>query len=133
MLIVGFTRGILIVMKDGMISDTIVYYLVSLLSGASKYVSAYGMLFLQNIIKFFITGSSSQATITMPIMAPTAELIGLSKQIAVLAYQFGNGFADMFWPTSCAFTAVLWACRSTNGTNSLRRSSESCLCLRSSL
>ena len=63
MLIVGFTRGILIVMKDGMISDTIVYYLVSLLSGASKYVSAYGMLFLQNIIKFFITGSSSQATI----------------------------------------------------------------------
>ena len=102
MLIVGFTRGILIVMKDGMISDTIVYYLVSLLSGASKYVSAYGMLFLQNIIKFFIRGSSSQATITMPIMAPTAELIGLSKQIAVLAYQFGNGFADMFWPTSCA-------------------------------
>lgn len=102
MLIVGFTRGILIVMQDGMISDTIVYYLVSLLSGTSKYVAAYGMLFLQNIIKFFITGSSSQATITMPIMAPTAELIGLSKQIAVLAYQFGNGFADMFWPTSCA-------------------------------
>ncbi len=102
MLIVGFTRGILLIMKDGMISDTIVYYLVSLLSGASKYVSAYGMLILQNIIKFFITGSSSQATITMPIMAPTAELIGLSKQIAVLAYQFGNGFAEMFWPTSCA-------------------------------
>ena len=102
MLIVGFTRGILLVMKDGMISDTIVYYLVSLLSEASKFVSAYGMLFLQNIIKFFITGSSSQATITMPIMAPTAELIGLSKQIAVLAYQFGNGFAEMFWPTSCA-------------------------------
>ena len=102
MLIVGFTRGILIVMKDGMISDTIVYYLVSLLSETSKYISAFGMLFLQNIIKFFITGSSSQATITMPIMAPTAELIGLSKQIAVLAYQFGNGFAEMFWPTSCA-------------------------------
>ena len=107
MLIVGFTRGILLVMKDGMISDTIVYYLVSLLSEASKFVSAYGMLFLQNIIKFFITGSSSQATITMPIMAPTAELIGLSKQIAVLAYQFGNGFAEMFWPTSCALRCGL--------------------------
>lgn len=102
MLIVGFTRGILLVMKDGMISDTIVYYLVSMLSGTSRYISAYGMLFLQNIIKFFITGSSSQATITMPIMAPAAQLIGLSKQIAVLAYQFGNGFAEMFWPTSCA-------------------------------
>lgn len=102
MLIVGFTRGILLIMKDGMITDTIVYFLVSLMSGTSKYVSAFGMLVLQNIIKFFITGSSSQATITMPIMAPTAELIGLSKQIAVLAYQFGNGFADMFWPTCCA-------------------------------
>ncbi|MEG0091285.1 MAG: YfcC family protein, partial [Oscillospiraceae bacterium] len=96
MLIVGFTRGILLIMKDGMISDTIVYYLVTALEGTSKYVAAYGMLFLQNIIKFFITGSSSQATITMPIMAPTAELVGLSKQIAVLAYQFGNGFAEMF-------------------------------------
>ena len=102
MLIVGFTRGILLIMKDGMISDTIVYYLVTALDGTSKYITAYGMWFLQSIIKFFITGSSSQATITMPIMAPTAELTGLSKQIAVLAYQFGNGYAEIFWPTSCA-------------------------------
>lgn len=43
----------------------------------------------------------------MPIMAPTAELVGLSKQIAVLAYQFGNGFADCFWPTSCALCCGL--------------------------
>ena len=107
MLIVGFTRGILILMKQGCITDTIVYGLVNLLDGASKYVSAYGMLILQNIIKFFINGSTSQATITMPIMAPTAELVGLSKQIAVLAYQFGNGFADCFWPTSCALCCGL--------------------------
>lgn len=107
MLIVGFTRGILILMKQGCITDTIVYGLVTVLDGASKYVAAYGMLFLQNIIKFFINGSTSQATITMPIMAPTAELVGLSKQIAVLAYQFGNGFADCFWPTSCALCCGL--------------------------
>ena len=107
MLIVGFTRGILILMKQGCITDTIVYGLVTELDGASKYVAAYGMLFLQNIIKFFINGSTSQATITMPIMAPTAELVGLSKQIAVLAYQFGNGFADCFWPTSCALCCGL--------------------------
>lgn len=107
MLIVGFTRGILILMQQGCITDTIVYGLVNVLDGASKYVSAYGMLILQNIIKFFINGSTSQATITMPIMAPTAELVGLSKQIAVLAYQFGNGFADCFWPTSCALCCGL--------------------------
>lgn len=107
MLVVGFTRGILILMREGCITDTIVYGLVNLLEGASKYVSAYGMLFLQNLIKLFINGSTSQATITMPIMAPTAELVGLSKQIAVLAYQFGNGYADVFWPTSCALCCGL--------------------------
>lgn len=107
MLVVGFTRGITILMKQGCITDTIVYGLVSMLEGCSKYVAAYGMLIIQNIIKFFINGSTSQATITMPIMAPTAELVGLSKQIAVMAYQFGNGFADFFWPTGCALCCGL--------------------------
>ena len=91
MLIVGFTRGITVLMQQGCITDTIVYNLVNLLENASKYVAAYGMLILQNIIKFFINGSTSQATITMPIMA----------------YQFGNGFADCFWPTSCALCCGL--------------------------
>lgn len=107
MLVVGFTRGITILMKQGCITDTIVYGLVSVLEGGSKYVAAYGMLIMQNIIKFFINGSTSQATITMPIMAPTAELVGLSKQIAVMAYQFGNGFSDFFWPTGCALCCGL--------------------------
>lgn len=107
MLVVGFTRGITILMQQGCITDTIVHGLVTLLNGASKYVAAYGMLILQNIIKFFINGSTSQATITMPIMAPTAELVGLSKQIAVMAYQFGNGFSDFFWPTGCALCCGL--------------------------
>jgi len=107
MLVVGFTRGITILMKQGCITDTIVYGLVSMLEDCSKYVAAYGMLIIQNIIKFFINGSTSQATITMPIMAPTAELVGLSKQIAVMAYQFGNGFADFFWPTGCALCCGL--------------------------
>lgn len=107
MLVVGFTRGITILMKQGCITDTIVYGLVNVLEGGSKYMAAYGMLIMQNVIKFFINGSSSQATITMPIMAPTAELVGLSKQIAVMAYQFGNGFADFFWPTGCALCCGL--------------------------
>ena len=107
MLVVGFTRGITILMKQGCITDTIVYGLVSLLEGGSKSIAAYGMLIVQNLIKFFINGSTSQATITMPIMAPTAELVGLSKQIAVMAYQFGNGFADFFWPTGCALCCGL--------------------------
>ncbi|SDK14296.1 YfcC family protein [Natronincola ferrireducens] len=107
MMICGFTRGILILMQDAQIADTIVHSLVTVLEGQSKYISALGMLGLQNIINFFITGSASQATITMPIMAPVADLVDLNKQIAVLAYQFGDGFSNMFWPTVVAFECGL--------------------------
>lgn len=106
-LVCGFSRGVLQILQEAQIADTIVYSLSSLLEGQSTYVSALGMLGVQNIINFFITGSSSQATITMPIMAPVAELIGLNKQIAVLAFQFGDGFSNMFWPTVVAFECGL--------------------------
>lgn len=107
MLVVGFTRGILLTMQDAMISDTIVYYLSRLLNGHSRYFSAVGMLGIQNVINFFITGSSSQATITMPIMTPVADIVGVSRQTAVLAYHFGDGFSNMFWPTACALECGL--------------------------
>ena len=106
-LVVGFTRGILLIMQDAKISDTIVYYLARLLNGLSSYGSAVGMLVLQNIINFFITGSSSQATITMPIMAPVADIVGISRQTAVLAFCFGDGFSNMFWPTACSLECGL--------------------------
>ncbi len=107
MLVVGFTRGILLTMQDAMISDTIVYYLSQLLNGHSQYFSAAGMLAIQNVINFFITGSSSQATITMPSMTPVADIVGVSRQTAVLAYHFGDGFSNMFWPTACALECGL--------------------------
>lgn len=106
-LIIGFTRGILLTMQDAMISDTVVYGLSQLLNSSNKMLSATGMLILQNIINFFITGSSSQATITMPIMAPVADIVGLDRQTAVLAYCFGDGFSDMFWPTACTLNCAL--------------------------
>lgn len=106
-LVIGFTRGILLTMQDAMISDTIVYGLAKLLNSSNKVFSAIGMLVLQNVINFFITGSSSQATITMPIMAPVADIVGLSRQTAVLCYCFGDGFSDMFWPTACSLECGL--------------------------
>ena len=106
-LVIGFTRGILIVMKEALISDTIVYYLSSLLNIGNPVISSIGMLFLQSIINIFINGSSSQATITMPIMAPVADIVGVSRQTAVLAYCFGDGFSDMFWPTNCSLECGL--------------------------
>ena len=106
-LIIGFTRGILITMQEAMISDTIVHALSSLLKTSNPVLSAIGMLVLQILINFFIDGSSSQATITMPIMAPVADIVGLSRQTAVLAYCFGDGFSDMFWPTNCSLQCGL--------------------------
>ena len=99
--------GILILMKQGMITDTIVHGLVGLLSGTGTYVAAYGMVIIENIVKLFINGSTSAATITMPILAPAAELVGMSRSIAVLAYQLGHSFADIFWPTACALCCGL--------------------------
>lgn len=106
-LVIGFTRGILLTMQEAMISDTIVYGLSRLLSSENKVLSAIGMLFLQNVINFFITGSSSQATITMPIMTPVSDIVGLHRQTAVLCYCFGDGFSDMFWPTACSLECGL--------------------------
>ena len=62
--------------------------------------SAMGMLFAQNIINFFIPSGAGQALITMPILAPVGEMVGVSRQVSVLAYQFGDGFSNIFWPTS---------------------------------
>lgn len=107
LLVIGFTRGILLTMQDAMISDTIVYGLSKLLGSGNKALAAVGMLFLQNVINFFITGSSSQATITMPIMVPVADIVGVGRETAVLAYCFGEGFSDMFWPTACALQCGL--------------------------
>lgn len=107
LLVIGFTRGILLTMQDAIISDTIVYGLSKLLGSGNKALAAVGMLFLQNVINFFITGSSSQATITMPIMVPVADIVGVGRETAVLAYCFGDGFSDMFWPTACALQCGL--------------------------
>ena len=61
-----------------------------------------GMLTVQNILNFFIPSGSGLAMVTMPIMAPLADVVGLSREMAVVAYQFGDGFSNMFWPTAVA-------------------------------
>lgn len=99
---IGFTRAAILTMENAAILDTVIYYLSFFLVGSSKYLTSLGMLFSQNIINFFITGGPAQAMVTMPIMGPIADLAGLDRQIAILAFQFGDGFSNMFWPTAVA-------------------------------
>ena len=101
-LAVGVARSLTIVMENGHIIDTIINFMASTLATMPKTVAAIGMVVVQNFINFFIPSGSGQAATSMPIMAPLADAIGLTRQTAVLAFQFGDGFSNMFWPTSAA-------------------------------
>lgn len=106
-LVVGLARGLLVIMEGSMIIDTIVFSMASVVSALPKTVSAVGMLLVQSILNFFIPSGSGQAATTMPIMSPLSEVIGLTRQSAVLAYQFGDGISNSIIPTSGVLLANL--------------------------
>lgn len=87
--------------------DTIVHGLAQPLSALGSYGAAVGMLLIQTVINFFIPSGSGQAYATMPIMAPLADVVGVERQVAVLAFQFGDGFANMIVPTNVVLMSIL--------------------------
>lgn len=105
--VVALSKGILIVASDGRIIDTILYNLTSILENFHPIISSQMMFFVQTFINFFMPSGSGQAALTMPIMAPLSDLIGVSRQSAVLAFQFGDGFSNMIIPTSAVTMGVL--------------------------
>lgn len=106
-LVVGFANGIRIVLEDGQILDTIIYSSAGLLSNTSKIVAVEGMLIFQTILNFFIPSGSGQAAVTMPLMAPLADVLGITRQTAVLAFTSGDGFSNIIIPTSGILMAML--------------------------
>ncbi|MEW6080189.1 MAG: AbgT family transporter [Bacillota bacterium] len=106
-IIVAFARGILVVLTDGRILDTIIRALSIPLQNMPLHLSAVGMMLVQSAINFIIPSGSGQAAVTMPILAPLSDLIGLTRQTAVLAYQIGDGFSNILWPTSGYFMGAL--------------------------
>lgn len=101
-LFIGLSRSCSVVLEQGNVIDTAILYLSNAISGFPQALYSIGMLIVQNIIGFFITSGSGMAVVTMPIMAPLADLIRMSREMAVTAYQFGDGFSNMFWPTAVA-------------------------------
>ncbi|MCM3705641.1 MULTISPECIES: YfcC family protein [Cytobacillus] len=106
-LIVGFARAILVVMENGLIIDTMINGLASAISTLPNTLNAVGMFFVQVVINFFIPSGSGQAATTMPIMAPLADLLGIERQVAVLAFQYGDGITNSIIPTSAALMGYL--------------------------
>lgn len=106
-IMVGFARAILVVMQDGQIIDTVVYNMATFVQGLPASVSAVGMYFMQACLDLFIPSATGQAAATMPIMIPLSDVVGINRQVAVLAYQFGDGFTSYILPTSGTLIATL--------------------------
>ncbi|MCB2204009.1 AbgT family transporter [bacterium] len=99
-MIVGFAGGIIVLLEDGHVMDTILYGMSRVTSNMPRMLSADAMYGMQMALNFFIPSGSTKAALTMPIMGPLADLSGLTRQTAVLAYQLGDGFTNMIIPTS---------------------------------
>ena len=106
-LLIGFARAIALLLEDGAVLHTVVNGLAAPLTLVGAELSAVGMLFIQSILNFFIPSGSGQAFVTMPLMAPIGDLVGVSRQIAVLAFQFGDGLMNMIVPTNPVLMGIL--------------------------
>jgi len=107
-LLTGVAKAIVVVMDDAHIKDTIIFALSNGLDRLPSMVSAQTMLVAQTMLNFFIPSGSGQAAATMPIMAPLADMLGVSRQVACLAFQFGDGLSNLVWPTcGCVIICAL--------------------------
>ena len=108
-LLIGFARAIYVVLQDGRVIDTIVHGLFTPLEGLPQLGSALGMIVAQALIHIPVPSASGQAVLTMPVLVPLSDLLGLSRQVTVLAYQYGGGLCDLITPTNGALMAMLAA------------------------
>ena len=105
--VVGLAGGIIVILNDGKIIDTILYNVSNSMSNLGKVGSISAMYVIQTIMNIFIPSGSAKAALTMPIMSQFSDLIGLSRQTTVMAFQFGDGFTNMITPTSGVLLGVL--------------------------
>jgi uncharacterized ion transporter superfamily protein YfcC len=105
-LVIALARGTLVLARDAHIIDTMLHALMPLVQSAHPVFAAWKMFGIQTVINFFIHSGSGQAALTMPIMAPLADLVGVTRQTAILAFQFGE-FTTPMIPTSGITVGVL--------------------------
>ena len=106
-LVVGFAKAIEVVLQDAQVLDSIIYYAAGMLEYFPPYIAAEGMLVFQSVLNFFIPSGSGQAAVTMPLMAPLSDVLGLSRQVAVFAFTCGDGFSNTLVPTSGVLMGML--------------------------
>jgi len=105
-LIVGVARGVNIIMEKGLISDSILYFSSGVVEGMISMLFIVVILILFSLLGFFISSSSGLATLSMPIMAPLADAVGLSRDVIVSAYQYGQGLMSFITPTGLILASL---------------------------
>jgi uncharacterized ion transporter superfamily protein YfcC len=108
---IALAKGILLVLQDSRTLDTLIKWISEPLSYLPKLAAAEAMLVVQTAMNFFVPSGSGQALVSMPVMAPLSDLLGISRQTAVLAFQFGDGLSNILWitgsmPIICKFAGV---------------------------
>lgn len=110
-LIVGLARGIVVILEDGKVIDTILFYVSDSMQNFGKVGSIGIMYSIQTCLNIFIPSGSGQAALTIPIMSQISDLIGISRQATVVVFQLGDGFTNMITPTSGVLIGVLGVAR----------------------
>lgn len=108
-LVIGIARGIVLLAADMRVLDTLLSWAAEGMQGLSPFVCVTGMFGFQSAFNVLVPSGSGQAALTMPIMAPLSDLVGLNRQIAVLAFQLGDGFTNLITPTSAVLLGSLHA------------------------
>jgi uncharacterized ion transporter superfamily protein YfcC len=108
-LLIGFARGIYVVLAEGRVVDTIVHGIFNPIADLPVTFSALAMMAAQTLIHVPVPSTSGQAVLTMPLLVPLSDLVGLSRQVTVLAYQYGAGLCELITPTNGALMAMLAA------------------------
>jgi uncharacterized ion transporter superfamily protein YfcC len=106
-LVVGLAGGIIIILQNGKVIDPMLHSVADTMKDVGKYASLSIMYCIQTAINLVMTSGSAKAALTMPIMAPFSDLINVSRQATIMAYQFGDGFTNMITPTSAVLVGVL--------------------------
>lgn len=106
-LVVGLARGVLVIFDGARVTDTILHGMAGAVQGLPAEVTVVGIYGVQVALSYLVPSGSGQAALSLPILAPLADLVGVTRQTSVLAYQFGDGFSNIFTPTSGYFMAAL--------------------------
>ena len=99
-MVIGFSRAVSVLLAEGNITDTIIHAVAGLLEGKSPVITLLIIYVFVTLFNFFVSSGSGKAVVMMPILQPLGQVLGINQQVLVLAYQYGDGFTNTFWPTA---------------------------------